>query len=75
MKVQEGSVLKYLNFQMLQSPIGFIVDYNDPIMELVNEWSPTGNFRKFYTPFSTDSAYKKEVMAALPLTGHDLHKA
>ena len=35
MKVQEGSVLKYLNFRIFQSPIGFSVDQNDHIMELV----------------------------------------
>ena len=43
-------------------------------MELVNEWLPTRKFRKIDTPFRTDSAYKKELMTALPLTGHALHK-
>ena len=59
MKVQEGSVLKYLNFRIFQSPLGFSVDQTDHIMELVNEWLPTGNFRKVDTPFWTDSAYEK----------------
>ena len=45
MKVQEGSVLKYLNFRIFQSPLGFITDQTDQIMELVNEWFPTGKFR------------------------------
>ena len=44
-------------------------------MELVNKWFPTGKFRKVDTPFRTDSAYEKELMAALPLTGHALNKA
>ena len=44
-------------------------------MELVNEWFPTGKFRKFDTPFRTESTYEKEPMDALPLTGNDLHKA
>ena len=44
-------------------------------MKLVNEWFPTGKFRKYDTPFRTDSSYKKEILAALPLTGHALHKA
>ena len=35
-KVQEGSVIKCLNFRILQSPIGFSIDQNDHIMELVN---------------------------------------
>ena len=35
-KVQEGYVLKYLNFRIYQSPIGFSVDKTDHIMEVVN---------------------------------------
>ena len=31
--------------------------------------------RNVDTPFRTDSSYEKELLAALPLTGHDLHKA
>ena len=44
-------------------------------MELLNEWFPTGEFRKVDTPFWTDFSYEKELMDALPLTGHALHKA
>ena len=43
-------------------------------MKLVNEWIPTGKFRKFDTPFRTDSAYENELLAALLLTEHALHK-
>ena len=75
MKVQEGSVLKYLNFRICQSPLGFSIDQTDHIMELVNEWFPTGKFRNVDTPFWTDSSYEKELLAALPLIGHALHKA
>ena len=60
MKVQEGSVLKYLNFRIFQSPLGFSVDQTDHIMELANEWFPTRNFIKFDTHFRTDSAYETE---------------
>ena len=42
-------------------------------MELVNEWLPTGKFRNFDTPFSTDSAYEKELLAAIILTEHALN--
>ena len=58
MKLQEVSVLEYLHFRTCQSPLGFSVDHNDNIMELVNEWFPTGNFIKVDTPFRTDSAYE-----------------
>ena len=44
-------------------------------MELVNEWLPTVKFRKFDTPFQTDSAYEKELLAAIPLTGYAINKA
>ena len=74
MKVQKWSVLKYLNFRILQYPLGFSIDQTDHIMELVNEWFPTGKFRNFDKPFWIDSSYEKELLAALPLTGHALHK-
>ena len=44
-------------------------------MKLVNQWFPTGKFRNFDTPFGTESSYEKEVLSALPLTGHALHNA
>ena len=59
MKVQEGLFLKYLNDLIFQSPLGFSIGQNDHIMELVNEWSHTGKFRKVETPFRKDSAYRK----------------
>ena len=75
MKVQEGSILKYLHFLISRSPLGIRVGQNDHITELVNEWFPTGKFRKVDPHFRTYSKYKKELMAALPLTGNHLHKA
>ena len=68
MKVQEGSVLKYLNFRICQSHFGFSIDHTDHIMELVNEFFPDGNFRNVDTPFRTDYSHEKESLAALPLT-------
>ena len=35
-KVQESFVLKYLNFRIFQSPLGFGVDQTDHIMELIS---------------------------------------
>ena len=75
MKVQEGLVLQYLNFRVFQSPLGLSIDQTDRIMEVVHEWFPTGKFRKADTPFGTESSYEKELLAALTLTGHALHKA
>ena len=75
MKLQEGSVLKYLIFRICQYPLGFITYQTDHIMELVKEWFPTGKFKNIDTPFWTDSSYEKELLAALTLTGHTPHKA
>ena len=75
MKLQEGSVLKYLNFRIFQYPLGFSIDQTDHIMLLVSEWFAAGKLRKFDTPFWTYSSYEKELLAALILTGHALHKA
>ena len=74
MKVQEVSFLMYLNFRIFQPPLRFIIDHTDRIMELVNEWFPTEKFRNVDTTFWTESSYRKELMAALPLIGHALHK-
>ena len=75
MKVQEGSVLKYLKFRIFQYTLGFSVDNTDHIMELINEWSPTGKFREVDKTFRTESAYEKKLMSALTLIGHALHKS
>ena len=49
MKSQEVYVLNDLNLRIFQSTLGFSVDKTDKIMELVNDFFPTGNFRKFDT--------------------------
>ena len=72
MKFQEGSILKYLNLRIFQSPISFSVYQTDHIMGLVNEWYPTGNLIRVDTTFRTNSTYENELMAELPLTGHTL---
>ena len=55
-KVQEGSVFKYLHFRICQSPFGFSIDHTDHIIEIVNELFPTAKFR--YT-FSEKSVHMK----------------
>ena len=74
MKIQKGSILKYLNFQTFQYPLGFSDDLTDHIMELVNECFLTRNFINVDTPFRTDSTYEKKLMDALSFTGNSIHK-
>ena len=71
MKFQEGSVLKYLNFQIWQCTLDFSFDQSDNIMEIVNEWFPTGKYRKVDR---TDSTYENYIMAALQLIVNAHHK-
>ena len=59
MKVQEVSVLKYLNFRIIYYPLGLSIDQTDHIMELVNEWFPTGKFRKVDTTLRTTYSYEE----------------
>ena len=54
-KIQELSMLKYPNFRIYQSPLGFIIYQTDCIMKLVNEWFPYVKFRKVDTPLQIDS--------------------
>ena len=54
-KVRDRYILKYLNLQVYQSPLGLRFDQTDHTMELVNEWFPNGKFRKFDTTFRKES--------------------
>ena len=58
-KVKELSVLKYLNFRILQSTLGFSIDQTDHIMKLVNECFLAGKFWKIDTPFWIDPTNEK----------------
>ena len=58
MKLQEVSVLNYLNFWVFQSPLGLSIDKTDHIVELGNECFPTRKFRNIDTPFRIDSSYE-----------------
>ena len=59
MKSQGRSVLKYLHLLIFYSPLDLSVYHTDHIMELLNEWFPTGKFRKVDTHFIKDSTYEK----------------
>ena len=73
-KIQEGSVLKYLIFCTSKYHLGFSIDQTYHIMEFVNEWFPYGNFREVDTPFWTDSTYEKELMISILCTGNSIQR-
>ena len=66
--------LSTLIFQIFQYYLGFIIDQTGNIMEIVNEWFPTGKFRKVDTNFRTDSTYENYLIE-FPLTVNLLPKA
>ena len=51
--------MKYINFRIFQSHLGFSIDQEENILELVNELLPYGKFIKVDTPFSTEYEYKE----------------
>ena len=61
-KLQEISVLKYLNLRMFQSPFVFSVYHTDNIFKLVNAWFSTEKNRRFNTSFRTDYTHEKELI-------------
>ena len=73
-KVEEVSILKYLNLRICQSPLGFSIYQTDHIMELVNEWFQNGKLKIFDTHFRIYYTYEKEIMAALILTVNSICK-
>ena len=73
-KFQEGYVLKYINFRISQSLIGFSIYHNYHIMEQANKWFPAGKFRKVDTPFRAEFTYRKGLVDAVTLTRNYIHK-
>ena len=43
-------------------------------MDVMTEWFPSGKSMKVYTPLCTDSAYYKELLFSVHLTGEALEK-
>ena len=67
--------MKYLNFSVAQSLIGFIIKQASHIIELVPGWFPGGTFRKNYTSFLSDYEYEKDLISANILMSDALQKS
>ena len=63
-----------MNFWISSSPLELSIDHTDNIVDLVNEWFPTGKFMKVDTHFWAYSAYKKELIYSVTLTINSIHK-
>ena len=62
--------LQKVSLCFFSSPLGLCAYQTDTIMGIGNEWSPTGKFTPFKTPFTN----WQEIMAALALTRNFIHQ-
>ena len=74
--VSEGSVLKFLNLRIIQSPAGVSFDQtmhikNTILYEYFKDVPDTSIPKQVY-PFPLDAAFEKRLYEAAPLTGVDL---
>ena len=70
---QEGPVLKYLNFRIVQSQHGISIDQTDHILEMVEPHYPrSSHFSKVDSPFRTDRSYEHELNTSIPASKDEL---
>ena len=58
MKVQQGYVIKYPYFWLIQYPFVYIIGQNYHFKELTREWFYENKYIIIDTPFRTDSDYE-----------------
>ena len=72
---QEGSVLKYLNFRIIQSVHGISIDQTSHIQELVHTYIPVDSkIDPVNTPLRSDRQFNDEVATSIPATPSELKK-
>jgi hypothetical protein len=74
--VCEGSVLKFLNLRIIQSPIGISFDQTKQIRQtLLHDYFkdvPPKSITKQLYPFPLDASFEKKLYEAALLTGSEL---
>jgi len=74
--VSEGSVLKFLNLRIIQSPSGISFDQTDHIKNTILQDYfknvPVDSIPKQLYPFPLEASFEKKLYEAAPLTGIDL---
>lgn len=64
---QEGHILKYLNFRIIQSPHGISIDQTDHILDFVNSHIPVDTvIGPVNTPLRSDRKFQNEVASSIP---------
>ena len=70
---QGGTLLKFLNFRIIQSVHGISVDQTPHITELVQKYFPPGmHVQKTDTPLRSDRQYREEIYNSVPATASEL---
>jgi hypothetical protein len=77
--VCEGSILKFLNLRIVQSPAGISFDQTNHIQNIIlaeyfKDVDP-GSIKLQAYPFPLDSSFERQLYEAAPLTGIDLTNA
>ena len=61
-KIQEGSVIRYLKIRIYLSPLGVSIYQTYNIMDLVNGWLLYGEFINLDTPYQEDYTYEIKII-------------
>ena len=70
---QEGTVLKYLNFRIIQSTHGVSIDQTTHIQELVNTYTPIDmKLQIVDTPLRADRQFQTEIANSIPSSPAEL---
>ena len=75
---EQGTLLKYLNLRIIQSPFGISVDQSQHIEHtIINKYFPPekvaeSGLKAVHTPFNTCNKYEIDLLEQLPATGEHL---
>ena len=70
---QNGSIIHYLNYRIIQSIHGISVDQNRFILDIVHQYIPENSkCPKVDTPLRTDRQFDNEVLESTPATPQEL---
>lgn len=70
---QDGTMLKFLNFCIIQSPHGISADQTPHIDEMPKKYFPPGTHtQKADTPLRSDRQFREEIYNAVPATPSEL---
>ena len=69
--IQEGTLLHFLNYRIIQSPAGVSLDQTTHILEKVDKYTSPGS-KKVHTPLRTDRQFDDDIYLSLPASKEEL---